>query len=64
MVVDVFNIFQPGASAAAVDTLLSIAKAKTADKCKHMKRVAKHSETVGGRKHKNETNQPTRENPK
>ena len=58
MVADVFNIFQPGASAAVVDTLLSIAKAKTADTCKHMKRVTMHSETVGGSKHKNETNQP------
>ena len=52
---DVLNISQPGASAAAVETLLSIAKAKSTNK--HVKRVAMHLGTVDVSKHKNDANQ-------
>ena len=52
---DVFNLSQSGASAAAVDTLLSKAKTKATNKT--MKRVAIHLGTVDISKHKLDANQ-------
>ena len=52
---DVFNISQSGASAAAIDALLSKAKTKTSNKT--VKRVAMHLGTVDVSRHKSDANQ-------
>ena len=52
---DVFNISQSGASAAAIDTLLSRAISKTTNKT--VKRVAMHLGTVDVSRHKSDANQ-------
>ena len=52
---DVLNISQPGASAAAVEPLLSIAKSKATNK--NVKRVAMHLGTVDVGKHKFDASQ-------